>query len=292
MFLPYGTDAPVYHPPIATVGIIVINAVMFVATGMGYSHSGEFDWLILEYDRINPLQWVTAAFMHASWGHLIGNMIFLWCFGLVIEGKLGWHRFSWLYFGLALADGAVGQVPMFFFSDGIGGALGASGVIFAMLAISMIWAPQNDIHFFYMWTFYFVGTVDIPIIVVGCFYLALQVLQLAFIGWHMSTPMLHLLGASVGIPFAIYMLQTKRVDCEGWDLLSRLGWNGQLRRKHFNLLWIIGHLAEKRPTDQKSDDKKAELTLRHCDVDGNEVSEFRFPVEPALAPELDPVHEE
>ncbi|MBB3208578.1 membrane associated rhomboid family serine protease [Rhodopirellula rubra] len=221
MFLPYGTDAPVYHYPVATIGIIAANTVLFVLTGMG--DCGGYDWLILEFDRINPFQWVTSAFMHASWSHLIGNMIFLWCFGLVIEGKLGWKRFSLLYLGLALADGAIGQIPMFVFTDGQGGALGASGVIFALLAVAVIWAPQNDIHFFYVWSWLFYGTIEIPISVVAFFYFAIEFLQVAWTGIRMSTPMLHLLGMSVGIPFAIFMLKHELVDCEGWDLFSRLG---------------------------------------------------------------------
>ncbi|MBM3970315.1 MAG: rhomboid family intramembrane serine protease [Planctomycetes bacterium] len=28
--------------------------------------------------------------LHAGWLHLIGNLIFVWGFGIVVEGKLGW----------------------------------------------------------------------------------------------------------------------------------------------------------------------------------------------------------
>lgn len=221
MFLPYGTDAPIYHYPFATIGIITANAALFLVTGMG--GCGDFDWLILEYNRINPLQWVTGAFMHASWCHLIGNMIFLWCFGLIVEGKLGWYRYCLLYLCLALGDGAIGQIPMFLFTDGQGGALGASGVIFALMAVCLIWAPENDIHFLFTWGWFFVGTVEIPIWVVALFYFSIEFLQIAILGISMSTPMLHLLGMSVGIPFAIGMLKLGWVDCEGWDLFSRVG---------------------------------------------------------------------
>lgn len=221
MLLPYGTDAPVYYYPFATIGIIGINAAMFLVTGMGDYH--DYRWLILEYDRINPLQWVTAAFMHASWCHLIGNMIFLWCFGLVVEGKLGWYRFSLLYLGLALADGAIGQIPMFVLYGGEGGALGASGVIFALLAVCCIWAPHNDIHFLFLWGWFFITTLEFPIYAVAAFYIAQELLCLWLLDWQMSTPMLHLMGASVGVPFAIVMLKQNRVDCEGWDLFTRSG---------------------------------------------------------------------
>ncbi|WP_372725865.1 rhomboid family intramembrane serine protease [Novipirellula sp.] len=249
MLLPYGTDAPVYHHPVATISIIATNTALFLLTGMG--EYGNYDWLILEYDRINPLQWVTSAFMHASWSHLIGNMIFLWCFGLIIEGKLGWYRFSLLYLGLALADGAIGQIPMFLFTDGQGGALGASGVIFALLAVAVIWAPQNDIHFFYVWGWLFYGTIEIPISVVAFFYFAAEFLQVAWTGIRMSTPMLHLLGMSVGIPFAIFMLKYDLVDCEGWDLFSRLG---------------IRRFGTNRVSDNSDTDSVDDASHRGCNV--------------------------
>ena len=221
MLLPYGTDAPIYHRPIATSCILALNAALFLFTGMG--HYEAHRWLILEFARINPLQWVTAACMHASWCHLIGNMIMLWCLGLIVEGKLGWRRFCLLYLCLALADGAISQIPMFMFTSGQGGALGASGVIFALLAVALIWAPANDIHFLYYFGWILFGTVDIPISVVAAFYFGIEFLEVLVSGVSMSTPMLHLLGMSVGFPFAIGMLKYRMVDCEGWDLLTRIG---------------------------------------------------------------------
>ena len=48
-------------------------------------------------DGIHPLQWLTNIFLHAGFFHLVGNMIFLWTFGFVVEGKLGWLPFTALY---------------------------------------------------------------------------------------------------------------------------------------------------------------------------------------------------
>ena len=204
MLIPYGTDAPIYHRPFATISIIAINVAMFWLTGMGEvygSLQSEHRWLILEFNRINPLQWVTAAFMHASWAHLVGNMIFLWCFGLVVEGKLGWKKFGCLYLVLCLAKGAITQIPMFVFC----------------------WAPENDMQCLFTWFFPFVRFIDVSIFALGLLYFALQLLPLLIGGFHMSTPMLHLLGMLVGFPVAIYMLKHNMVDCEGWDVISR--WN-------------------------------------------------------------------
>ena len=101
-FFPYHTDAPLYHYPIGTVLLIVINVLMFAAT---WSQDPQtYDSLILPFDTIQPTQWVTSAFMHVDIMHLAGNMLFLWSFGLIVEGKLGWYRFLPLYLGIAIDD--------------------------------------------------------------------------------------------------------------------------------------------------------------------------------------------
>lgn len=218
MLIPYGTDAPTYHFPFASIAIIVVNVGLFLMTGMGDYET--YSWLTLEFNRINPLQWVTSAFMHASWSHLIGNMIFLWCFGLVVEGKLGWISFFKLYLCLTLADGAISQVPMFVLV-GNGAALGASGVIFALIAIALVWAPASEMHCLLPWSFYYIRQIDVPIGALAVFYAVVELIPLLLYGFSMSTPMLHLMGMVVGFPIGVYMLKKGLVDCEGWDLISR-----------------------------------------------------------------------
>ncbi|MGB7327472.1 MAG: rhomboid family intramembrane serine protease [Rubripirellula sp.] len=249
MLFPYNTDAPIYFRPVGTITVIVLNCVLFWLTGMGEvmgNPTSEFRWLILEFDRINPLQWVTSAFMHADWMHLVGNMIFLWCFGLIVEGKIGWQKFAALYAGLCLADGAIVQIPMFImYGDSVGGALGASGVIFALMAIAMCWAPENDINCI-LGLWYYVRSIDVPVFGFATFYLILQLFPLGFGGVRMSTPLLHLLGMSVGFPFAFYMLKHNLVDCEGWDIVSR--WDRIPR----NPLSILGRMVQSHDKREKA----------------------------------------
>src|SRR3954464_8017455 len=46
---------------------------------------------------VHPLPWYegvfSAMFMHASWEHILGNMLFLWIFGNNVEDALGRVRF-------------------------------------------------------------------------------------------------------------------------------------------------------------------------------------------------------
>jgi len=50
-----------------------------------------------------PVSWLTAMFMHGSWSHILGNMLFLAIFGKNVEDAFGHLR----YLGLYLAGGFV-----------------------------------------------------------------------------------------------------------------------------------------------------------------------------------------
>jgi membrane associated rhomboid family serine protease len=175
---------------------------------------GAFQWLSLEFGRIRPWQWLTNNFNHADWGHLIGNMVFLWAFGLVVEGKVGNLAFVAIYLGIGAVYGMLLQLGAYFFVDG-GMALGASAAIFGLLALCTVWAPANEFSCIIL---YWVR--DIPIIIFAFLYLALQVFFWSVTGFQVSSELLHILGFAVGFPVGVWLLRTGRVDCEGWDLFS------------------------------------------------------------------------
>lgn len=75
---------------------------------------------------------VTSMFLHGSWMHLIGNMLYLWIFGNNVEDAMGHTRFIVFYFicgfaaafAQALPDPA-SVIPMIGASGAISGVLGA-----------------------------------------------------------------------------------------------------------------------------------------------------------------------
>ena len=84
----------------------------------------------------------TSMFMHASWGHLLGNMFFLWIFGDNVEDAMGHLRYLAFYVGGGLAAaaaqtiaGPTSVVPM----------VGASGAISAVLAGYVLLYPRSPI---------------------------------------------------------------------------------------------------------------------------------------------------
>lgn len=222
-FFPFATDAPIYHWPVVTVLLIVANTLIYFVTG-GLDGVPLDSVLLLHFYHIQPVEWITNNFMHADVLHLIGNMLFLWPFGLVVEGKLGWWRFLLVYLGIGLIYGATTQVVMFCITSAGDQrvVLGASAVIFGLLALCLVWAPKNEFKVFYVMLLYFVrvGVWDVSIMVFSGVYVGWQLVMFGIGGFNVSSALLHLIGFAVAFPLGFALLKLQVVDCEGWDLLA------------------------------------------------------------------------
>lgn len=220
MFVPYSTDAPVYHLPFATVGLIVANVFLYFIVPQPSETDDTFRQFALEFNRVAPLQWLTCNFMHLGFIHLAGNMIFLWVFGLIVEGKIGWWRFLSVYALMGVAFGAVIQLGVVLISPQEGMGAGASAVIFGLIGISAIWAPKNDVYVF----FWFLGPriFEIPVVMFGFLYFAMEFVPLALRSFALSSELFHVAGLAIGIPVGLVFWKRGWVDCEGWDLITVL----------------------------------------------------------------------
>jgi len=215
MLIPLRSDAPLYHRPWGTGGLIALNVLVhLLASG---ASEQQIEPLTLHYGTVNPLQWVTSVFLHAGWGHLVGNMLFLWVFGLIVEGKTGPGRFLAIYGGISVVSGLLEQILML---GATGGSLGASGVIFGLMAIALIWAPENEVDCLLILGVW-VKTIDLRVLTLAALYLVFQAFELLLAGLRPSSGLLHLLGIATGLPIGIVMLRRGWVDCEGWDWFSR-----------------------------------------------------------------------
>ena len=232
--IPINTDAPLYHFPYATIGLIVVNTICFVATGCATNERLLEPWLLQYGEGLNPLEWIPAAFAHGGFMHLIGNMFFLWGFGLVVEGKLGWRVFIPLYLAMAAAWGASVDLLTVHRTDGR--CLGASGVIFSLMAISLVWAPKNEMHIV-GFLVYRVMSFHVTIMVYSLWYLALNILELLLSKFEMGSSGLHLVGCVIGFAVGVVFLRKGWVDCEKWDLFSVLsGKYGRFAEEN----WALG----------------------------------------------------
>ena len=225
LLIPYNTDAPIYHWPFATICIIIVNWLVFAVQ---VAFPTETEQLYLEFGTINPLQWVTSFFMHADFLHVVGNMIFLWVFGLIVEGKIGWWRFLLVYFTIGISVSVFAQLVML----GSSGALGASAAIFGIMAMAMAWAPTNNIiiKFILIFIYYPIVTeFEASVLGVAFFFLSSNFFWAFMTEFEMSSQFIHLSGALVGGAMAMAMLRLRWVNCEGFDIVAMV--NGKLGEK-------------------------------------------------------------
>jgi membrane associated rhomboid family serine protease len=86
---------------------------------------------------------LTSMFLHGSWMHLIGNMLYLWIVGDNVEEVLGYVPYLIVY----LACGLVGSLAQIVVNpDSVIPTLGASGAIAGIMGAYVIWFPHNQIR--------------------------------------------------------------------------------------------------------------------------------------------------
>ncbi len=215
---PTGTDAPIYYWPFATGGMMLLNTVVLI---LMFAFPDLVEPYLLHFGTINPLTWITSMFMHDGIVHLVGNLVGLGLFGWIVEGKIGWWRFLLVYFLCGASEGALTQLLMIFSENGA--ALGASGVVYGLIAISMIWAPENEVRIFYFILFLFyplMGSFEVTLSVLGFVMIGLEFMTAAFSFFSISSALLHLLGAIPGLVIGVVMIKARWVDCDGFDLLT------------------------------------------------------------------------
>ncbi len=264
MLIPTGTDAPIYYWPFATVGLIFINTFIFFAHVTNGIPPATSNWILLYQDGISPHQWLGCMFMHMNVSHLIGNMLFLWAFGLVVEGKLGWLKFLLLYLGIGLLQ-AASQETIGVLIGMPGGALGASAAIYGILVTAAIWAPKNCIQ---VWTtFWFsVYTFDVSILVVAGLYCGMDIFMILYAGGNAGSSILHAGGMLFGAIAGVLLLKSGTVDCEGWDLFSIYFSNTEhlplTATKKKNVQKELAQNSEKRKQKQQASLPQALLAFR------------------------------
>jgi len=131
--------------PVVTAGIIVVNVVVFVLELMR-GDAFVTQWAAVPAQIVSGHHWITiltAMFMHGSWSHIIGNMIFLWAFAPEIEDVMGRGRYLVFYLvgGLVAMLAQVAASPHSTVPN-----LGASGAIAAVMGAFIVTYPRDQIR--------------------------------------------------------------------------------------------------------------------------------------------------
>jgi membrane associated rhomboid family serine protease len=94
------------------------------------------------------ISWFTAMFMHGSWDHILGNMLFLAIFGKNVEDAFGALRYLGFYFAGGFAA-TITQTAMTLLFGSVAESrvpnLGASGAIAAVLGAFFVLYPNSRV---------------------------------------------------------------------------------------------------------------------------------------------------
>jgi membrane associated rhomboid family serine protease len=133
------------HFPVVTTCIILTNVFVFALELRG-GDAFVLKWSAIPSNIIAGHHWITiltAMFMHGSWSHILGNMVFLWAFGPQIEDAMNPLRYLAFYLigGLVAMLAQVAASPSSTVPN-----LGASGAIAAVMGAFLVTYPRDQIR--------------------------------------------------------------------------------------------------------------------------------------------------
>lgn len=115
----------------------------------------------------------TSQFLHGSWLHLLGNMLYLWIFGNNVEDRFG--RLGFL--GFYLAGGALaGLAQVAIDPSSTVPTIGASGAIAATLGAYLVSFPRARVTSLVFLGFFY-QLIDVPAVFVLGFWFVLQLID-------------------------------------------------------------------------------------------------------------------
>jgi membrane associated rhomboid family serine protease len=155
--IPLRDNVPTRRLPVVTVGLIAANTLVWFwelsqpGVDVHVFRDGFYPCAVQGpcVAGVHALPWYegvfTAMFMHASWQHIGGNMLFLWIFGNNVEDALGRVRFLVWYLAAGIAAMAA-QTAVTLYLAGTEAAsipnIGASGAIAGVLGAYFVLLPR------------------------------------------------------------------------------------------------------------------------------------------------------
>jgi len=157
--LPIRDDTPSRTFPLVTFLLVLANGLVWLwelslGGGTALNHfyyqfgfvpgvlTGVYEapsWAIAPYF----LTTLTSMFIHGSWSHILGNMLFLWIFGNNIEDHLGHNKYLLFYLAggvvaalVQLLSGPTSEIP----------TIGASGAIAAVMGAYFFLYPKAKVQ--------------------------------------------------------------------------------------------------------------------------------------------------
>ena len=155
--LPLRDNVPTRTRPLVTYALLLANLLFWVlyqlpdlqgsVDELAY-HPCEVDDSCAVVGEDWPLTAITSMFMHGSWAHLLGNLLFLWIFGNNVEDALGKIRYLVFYFLGGFAATATQTFVTLAYASDLEGTIpnvGASGAISAVLGAYLVLLPRAKV---------------------------------------------------------------------------------------------------------------------------------------------------
>jgi membrane associated rhomboid family serine protease len=128
--------------------ILSINVVVFVLMALGGSTFSQ--WLTYNLGFFSdpyttftqPWRLVTYMFLHASFFHLLFNMLWVWFLGRVVEEHLGTKNFLVIYFGSGIGGALVNTLVTALIGGAMIPTIGASGAVFGVMVTFAMLFPS------------------------------------------------------------------------------------------------------------------------------------------------------
>jgi membrane associated rhomboid family serine protease len=162
--IPLRDENPTEIVPVVTVILIALNvAAWLFIEGAGQAEAlqasvmtfGSVPCALTGACPPQGLGWlsiVTSMFIHGSWEHLLGNMLFFWVFGNNIEDSMGHLRFIFFY----LICGIIASLAnTFVMPESMLPTVGASGAISGIMGAYVVLYPRVKVRTWFPPIFFF-----------------------------------------------------------------------------------------------------------------------------------------
>lgn len=201
MFLPVGFNLPFFRIPWVTLGWAAVCIVLFASLQLIETGEKILHELSVVPAVTNPFwHFFSYQFAHASWGHLVANLWYLFIFGWILENALGPLRFlisTLIFGGLAVTPEIIFQanpwMPIVGASGSVAYMMGATVALFPLSKVRLLFAfiplPQIPMTFY------------LPVRYLAYLWLLMQVSGLAASVWLEPRPVAyatHLAGFGFG----------------------------------------------------------------------------------------------
>ncbi len=182
--------------PIVTLILILVNGFVFIQELLN-GNDFVLQWAMVPAQVTSGRHLITvftSMFLHGSWSHILGNMLFLWVFGPEIEDSMNPARYTAFY----LIGGVLANLGQVMIAPGATEpTLGASGAIAAVMGAFLVTYPRDKIRTVLFIGFFFTVTFVPAFLLIGLWFL-IQLLSFGAITTAAS-------GATGGVAYAAHV---------------------------------------------------------------------------------------